>query len=123
MISGIGIDLIETSRIKKSVQDKHFREKVFSKAEIDYCEKMKNKEQHYAARFAAKEALLKAMGTGLFKLLSLNEIEIGHDKEGKPLFRFLGNSAKKIKTKKIKCIHLSISHLKSMACAMVVIES
>jgi holo-[acyl-carrier protein] synthase len=65
MIEGLGIDIIEVKRVQKRIEaEKGFREYVFSSAEIAYCEKKTNKYEHYAARFAAKEAFLKALGTG-----------------------------------------------------------
>lgn len=123
MVSGIGIDIIETIRVaEKIVKDSGFREYVFAAAEISYCESKANKAEHYAARFAAKEALLKALGTGFPGGLTLNEIEIKSDDTGKPEFHFTGESANVIRQQEIRNIQLSMSHLKEIACAMVVIE-
>lgn len=123
MILGVGIDIIETERVaEKIAKENGFREYVFSKAEINYCESKVNKAEHYAVRFAAKEALLKAMGTGISADFTLKEIEISHDKLGKPSFSFSGKTEMIIKTKGISKIHVSLSHQKSMACASVVIE-
>jgi len=123
MVSGIGIDLIETGRVAdKIAKDTGFKEYVFSENEISYCESKTNKFEHYAARFAAKEALLKALGTGYPGGLLLNEISILSDDSGKPGFDFLGNSAVAMKSFGLGQIHLTLSHLKDIACAMVVIE-
>ena len=123
MISGIGIDMIETLRVaEKIAKDEGFREYVFSVSEIEYCESKANKAEHFAARFAAKEALLKALGTGFPGGLTLNEIEVRSDDSGKPEFHFSGASENKIKEYGIGNIHLSLSHLKDISCAMVVIE-
>lgn len=123
MVSGIGIDLIETDRVaNKITKDSGFKEYVFSESEVAYCESKTNKFEHYAARFAAKEALLKALGTGFPGGLMLNEISILSDDSGKPRFDFLGISAVAIKSFGLGQIHLTISHLKDIACAMVVIE-
>lgn len=123
MVSGIGIDLIETTRVaEKIAKDEGFREYVFSESEIAYCESKTNKAEHYAARFAAKEALLKALGTGFPGGLALNEIEVRSDDSGKPEFDFSGNSGIAIRSYGIGQIYLSLSHLKDIACAMVVIE-
>lgn len=123
MVAGIGIDLIETGRVAdKIAKDEGFREYVFSESEISYCESKTNKAEHYAARFAAKEALLKALGTGFPGGLTLNEIEVKSDDSGKPEFEFAGNSGIAIRSFSIGQIHLSLSHLKDIACAMVVIE-
>jgi len=123
MVAGIGVDLIETTRVAEKInKDTGFREYVFSENEISYCESKANKYEHYAARFAAKEALLKALGTGFPGGLTLNEIDVTGDDAGKPLFNFLGNSAKALEAFGITQIHLSLSHLKEIACAMVVTE-
>ncbi len=123
MIVGVGIDIIETERVaEKIAKENGFREHVFSASEITYCENNKNKAEHYAARFAAKEALLKALGIGLSENYLLNEIEVRHDKLGKPDFFFTGATKKYIKAKEISKIHLSLSHQKSIACATVIIE-
>lgn len=123
MIIGIGIDMIETERVAKKISgDIGFREYVFSSSEIEYCEARTNKAEHYAARFAAKEALLKAFGTGLLGGLNLNEIIITGDESGKPSLQFTGETAEKISLKGELIYHVTMSHLKSIACAMVVIE-
>ena len=123
MVSGIGIDLIETMRVSEKIaKDSGFREYVFAEAEIAYCESKANSAEHYAARFAAKEALLKALGTGFPGGLTLNEIEVRSDEAGKPEIVFSGNSEKVIREFGIGTIHLSLSHLKDIACAMVIIE-
>ena len=123
MISGIGIDMIETGRLAKKIAGKNgFRGKVFSESEIKYCEKQKNKTENYAARFAAKEALLKALGESIFGKLVLSEMEIANDASGKPHFIFKGTTARQILKRKISAIHVSLSHLKTIACAMVIIE-
>jgi holo-[acyl-carrier protein] synthase len=123
MVKGIGIDIIETLRVaEKIAKDAGFREYVFSENEIAYCESKTNQFEHYAARFAAKEALLKALGTGFPGGLVLNEIDVTSDDAGKPEFNFLGSSAAAIKSFGTGQIHLTLSHLKDIACAMVVIE-
>jgi holo-[acyl-carrier protein] synthase len=123
MIFGTGVDLIETDRIAEKIsKDEGFREYVFSQKEISYCESKVNKYEHYAARFAAKESLLKALGTGLPGGLVLNEISVVQDDLGKPFFQFDGESEKFMEAKNLGRIHLSVTHLKTIACATVVIE-
>jgi len=123
MILGIGTDMIETERVKLKIsKNRGFKEHVFSKNEIGYCEKMTNTYQNYAARFAAKEALLKAFGTGLSSDLLLHEIEILNDEKGKPFFNFIGETKNIIYKKGLTKIHVSISHLKDIASAFVIIE-
>ena len=123
MIFGIGTDLIEVERVAEKMEKRAgFKELVFSPDEIIYCETKTFKYEHYAARFAAKEAFLKAIGTGWRKGTAFNEIEIYHDEEGKPEFRFHGITAKTVTDLKLGKVFVSLSHLKTMACAMVIIE-
>jgi holo-[acyl-carrier protein] synthase len=124
MIYGIGTDIIETGRIQeRTSRESGFKEYVFHPNEIRYCESMGKPAEHFAARFAAKEALLKALGTGLSGGLILNEIEIVNHDNGKPSFRFHGVTSEKINSLGKTGIHLSLSHLPTIACAMVVIET
>ena len=122
MIIGVGTDLLEVSRVKKTLNKQvSFRESVFTSHEIDYCEGKKYKDRHYAARFAAKEAFMKALGIGWRYGISFTEIEIENNDLGKPEL-FLKGKAKKMADKLgVKEIHVSISHLKDLACAYVVI--
>jgi holo-[acyl-carrier protein] synthase len=123
MIVGIGTDLIEVERVADKMEKKQgFKELVFSAGEIIYCEARTYKYEHYAARFAAKEAFLKAIGTGWRNGTAFNEIEIYNDEVGKPEIRFHGLTAKTIADLKLGKIFVSLSHLKTMACAMVIIE-
>jgi holo-[acyl-carrier protein] synthase len=124
MIYGIGIDQIEVERIAEKIGKKAgFRELVFSEAEIAYCETKKNKYEHYAARFAAKEAFFKAIGTGWRNGTAFNEIEITNNESGKPGIYFLGKTAASIAALKPGKISVSLSHLKTIASAIVIIEN
>ena len=122
MIIGIGTDIVEVARIAKSIEKTSFKEKIFSKIEIIYCETKKNKAESFAARFAAKEAFFKALGTGWRGGMAFNEVEIKNDELGKPTLNVLGKTAKIIAKNKIKTIHVSLSHTKETAMAMVVLE-
>jgi len=123
MIAGIGADLIEVERIGfKMGKETGFRELVFSKNEIDYCESKANPFEHYAARFAAKEAFFKALGTGWIEGAAFNEIEVKNDEKGKPELYFLGETQKTIADFGIHRIFVSLSHLNSIATAIVIIE-
>ena len=123
MIAGLGIDMIEVERIAAKIgKESGFRELVFSKKEIDYCETKKNKFQHYAARFAAKEAFFKAIGTGWLEGTSFNELEITNTGTGKPEMVLLGSTIKTIGMLGIVKISVSLSHIKKMASAVVIIE-
>src|ERR1039458_3542940 len=93
MIYGIGTDIIEVSRIEKVMgREIGFRDKIYTPGEIEYCETKKNKYQHYAARFSAKEAFLKAIGTGWRFGLRFADIDVYHDEYGKPLIRLSGKA-------------------------------
>jgi len=123
MITGLGIDLIEVERVAVKIsKEAGFRELVFSTKEIAYCEKKTNKFEHYAARFAAKEAFFKAIGTGWRKDTAFNEIEITNNTDGKPEIFFLGKTAATIAEMTLGKIFVSLSHVKTMAIAMVIIE-
>lgn len=122
MIIGIGTDIAEVSRIAKSIENISFKEKVFSKNEISYCETKTNKAENYAARFAAKEAFFKSLGTGWRGGMAFNEVEVINDDLGKPNLSIIGKTAEYIKEKNIKIIHVSLSHIKDVAMATVVLE-
>lgn len=122
MIIGIGTDIAEVLRIAKSLEKKGFQEKVFSRNEIIYCETKTNKAENYAVRFAAKEALFKALGTGWRGGLAFNEVEVENDELGKPSIQLIGETAKIIEKRNIKSIHVSLSHTKEIAIATVLLE-
>ncbi len=123
MIFGIGTDLIEVERVAEKMEKKiGFKELVFSPKEISYCEPMANKYEHYAARFAAKESFFKALGTGWKNGTAFNEIEIINNDQGKPEMFFIGKTALTISEMNIGRIVVSLSHVKTMATAVVLIE-
>lgn len=122
MILGIGTDITEVARIAKSIENNSFKIKVFSVTEIAYCESKVNKAENYAARFAAKEAFVKALGTGLRGKMAINEIEVVNDQLGKPSIHLLGKTAENLLDRNIQAIHISLSHVKDMAMATVVLE-
>lgn len=124
MITGIGLDVIEVERVAEKIQkEQGFRELVFAKEEIDYCEPKTHKYEHYAARFAAKEALFKALGTGWANGTAYQEILILGDDAGKPEIKFIGQTAKTLADIDLAKVKISISHLKNIAAAVVVIEN
>ena len=85
MILGNGVDIVDNLRIKKAIKNQRFINRIFSKDEIKNSKKMNNKIQFYAKRFAAKEAFLKAIGTGISKGLILRDISVKNNKDGKPM--------------------------------------
>ena len=118
----IGTDIIEINRIKESIESlgENFKNKIYTKKEIEYCESRKNaKYQHYAGRFAAKEAIFKAVSEILDDKyeISWKDAEILNDKNGKPKVTFI---SKKLE-EKIESIDISISHCKEYAVCNVVV--
>lgn len=123
MIKGIGTDIIEVERVKKAVLDDNgFIERLFSNDEIDYCNSKSKREIHFAARFAAKEAFFKALGTGWRDGMKWEEISVKNDKLGKPEVELQGKTLDIFRKKNMEKINLSISHTKLYAVAFVVIE-
>jgi holo-[acyl-carrier protein] synthase len=123
MIAGVGIDMIEVERVAAKIsKESGFRELVFTKKEVDYCETKANKFEHYAARFAAKEAFFKAIGTGWINGTAYNEIEVMNQENGKPEISLLGETAKLVAGMALGKMLVSMSHLKSIASAIVIIE-
>ena len=123
MVSGLGIDMIEVERISFNInKDAGFKELVFSSGEIIYCESMPNKFQHYAARFAAKEAFFKALGTGWADGTAFNEVEIINDVLGKPEIVITGKTKETLSAYGAFKISVSLSHLATIASAVVIIE-
>ena len=109
-IVGIGVDIVDNKRIQKLIKNKKFISRVFSKKEISQSKKMKNKTNYFAKRFAAKESLSKAIGTGFRKGLNFNDISIRNDKYGKPHYELNNNVKKLIYSKfNVKKIKISLS--------------
>ncbi len=127
MIVGIGTDVVEVARIEQKVLKREgFSRMVFSDNERAYCEERKNRFESYAARFAAKEAFLKALGTGLFINHELNEIEVENEASGKPRIKLsplLHEKVREVLLLQNFNIHLSLSHTSQIATAFVIIES
>lgn len=122
MINGVGVDIVNVERIATSInKEKGFRELVFSVKEINYCESKAKKFEHYAARFAAKEAFFKAIGTGWAEGTSFNEVEIYNDGSGKPYIRLLGKTAITLEQFNMSNVHVSLSHTTGMAMAAVIV--
>lgn len=123
MIYGIGTDIIEVSRIHAVMEkDIGFRDKIFTSGEITYCETKRHKYENYAARFSAKEAFMKAIGTGWRFGIRFADIEVYHDEFGKPLIRLSGKAEELGKIEGISKIHVSLSHVKEIATAVVIVE-
>lgn len=124
LIIGCGIDLVKIERIEKIIKKwgDNFIFRIFNSLEREYCEKKKgNKYQSYAGKFAAKEALLKALGLGL-REVNWKEIEIKNDELGQPIIGTSGKLKKIASTKGVSKYFISISHTKEYAVAQVILE-
>jgi holo-[acyl-carrier protein] synthase len=124
MICGVGIDLVENSRLEKIIEKwgQKFLTRIFSDQEIQYCGKHIKSSTHYGARFAAKESFLKAMGIGMGMGINLRDIEVVNDDNGKPALALCGEAKAQIERRKITNIHLSLTHTKNYATALVILE-
>ena len=124
-IIGIGVDIVSNERIKKSIKNKQFISRIFSEKEIRHSTKVNNKINYFSKRFAAKESLSKAIGTGFRKGLNFKDITIVNNKLGKPGYEIRSNVKKliylKFKTRKIK-ISLSLADEKNYSIAFSVIH-
>lgn len=124
MIVGTGIDLAEVPRIAASIErfGERFLRRVFTEGEIRYCESKANKAERYAARFAAKEAGMKAIGTGWFGGVSWTQVEVQRERGGRPTIAFHGKAAEVARKLGVKRIALSLTHTKEHAVAQVILE-
>ena len=122
---GIGVDIIDNSRIKLLLKNENFIKRTFSKKEIFFSKKIKNKANFFSKRFAAKEAFVKALGTGFRNNLNFKDIEIFNDRLGKPYYlinykiKQLLKSKKKVKNFEL---FLSISDEKDYSVAFTIIQ-
>ena len=125
-ILGIGVDIIDNRRIKKSIKSNKFKSRIYSFKELKLSKKNKNKVAFFSKRFAAKEAFSKALGTGFSSNLNFKDIEITNDKKGMPKYvenkKILKILQKKYKIKKFNSF-LSISDEKNYSTAFVIIQS
>lgn len=122
MILGMGVDIIEIYRMKDSVKKwgKSFLTKIFTPREIKYSTARRFSYQHFAARFAAKEAVVKAFGEPNKHPIRWTDIEVLNDKEGKPVIEFHNDALKLKKKKKVGDVVVSMSHSENYAIANVI---
>ena len=122
MIVGIGCDIIEIERIARAIKRESFIQRVFTAKEAAYCQSRgQQAAASFAARFAAKEAVMKALGTGL-REGSLQEIAVANDALGKPLVQLSGHFAALSRQLGVKNIQISLSHSRDFAVAYVIME-
>jgi holo-[acyl-carrier protein] synthase len=123
-ILGTGIDIVECLRIARMIEQhgELFITRVYTDGEIEYCRERKAAMQHYAGRWAAKEAVLKAIGTGWRRGISWRDIEVLNDRQGAPIVALHGGALEVCETAGIRQMHLSISHCRSHAVAYAIAE-
>jgi len=123
MVFGIGTDIVEVDRIRRFIEKgESFKRRVFTQEEITYCEQHRDPAPFFAARFSAKEAFVKALGTGFTGGIGFNQIGVYHVELGKPEISLTGQAEIVTRENGISRIHLSISHIKDWANAIVVLE-
>ena len=125
IIYGSGVDIVSNSRIKKSIKNLQFLNRIYSNSEIKDSKKFKNKTNYFAKRFAAKEAFVKSIGTGFRDNINFNDIEIYNNKKGSPKIK-ISQKIQDILKKKFKLknydIHLSLSDEKNHSIAFVILN-
>jgi holo-[acyl-carrier protein] synthase len=124
-IQGLGTDIVEVARIERLLRDKgdEFKARVFTPHEIEYCNARPKPAPHFAARFAAKEAFMKAIGTGWAKGVGFTDIGVRNNPDGKPELEIAGEARRIIDGKGPSFLWLSMSHTNEYATATVIIES
>jgi holo-[acyl-carrier protein] synthase len=124
VIIGLGVDIAEVPRIKATIERRGelFLRRVFTPSEIEYCERFKNKFERYAGRFAAKEAAMKALGTGWRRGIRWVDLEVVREHSGRPTLALAGEAAKIAGRLGVKHISLSITHTEAQALAQVIFE-
>ena len=125
MIVGSGVDLAEVARIRRSIEryGERFLARVYTPGERAYVEQKKNRFERYAARFAAKEAAMKAIGTGWKHGVTWQDFEVANLPSGQPTLRLSGNAAEFARRLDAKRVTLSLSHTETLAIAQVILES
>lgn len=124
MIVGLGVDLAPVADIERlyTRHEARFLDRVFTRAEQDYCLGRRNKFQHLAARFAAKEAASKALGTGIGRTVQWTDIEVLHDERRRPILHLHRGAARLADKLGAKSFWVSLSHTADHAVATVVLE-
>ena len=124
MIVGTGIDITEVSRIAAAIAryGDRFLNRVYTPREIEYCRSKRNANERFAARFAAKEAAMKAIGTGLRHGVTWHDVEVGREPGGRPTILFTGKAAEFAAQLGMKRVALSLTHTEETAMAQVILE-
>jgi len=124
MVLGLGTDLIEVQRMQASIDrfGERFLDRVFTEGEIAYCLRKKQSGESFAARFAAKEAGAKALGTGISRGVSWKEIEVTREMGQRPILHFSGRAAELARAMGVRGVQLSLTHSRELAMAVVIVE-
>ena len=124
LIVGLGVDVAEVERVREAIErhGETFLRRVFTAKEREYCERFKNKFERYAGRFAAKEAAMKALGTGWSRGVRWVDVEVAREKGGRPTIKLSGEAEQIAKRLGVKAIALSITHTAEQALAQVIFE-
>jgi holo-[acyl-carrier protein] synthase len=124
MILGTGIDLLEVDRVRRELRrgGERFKRTAFTGGEIAYCDGKRYPARHFAARFAAKEAVLKALGMGGLDLSVFRQVEIRRDAAGRPGVRLTGRVGRYARERGVRSVALSLTHTRTMAAAAIVVE-
>lgn len=124
-VLGVGVDMVEVARIERSLDrfGDRFLKRVFTDGEIAYCQSMKFPARHLAARFAAKEAVSKAFGTGIGKAMGWRDIDVHKKESGEPFVVLLGVAQSLGKERCVRTVWISLSHTNQHAVAMIALES
>ena len=125
MITGIGIDVVQNERIRESIQrfGDRFLHRIYTEGEIEYCRKCAQPEIHYAARFAAKEAAFKALGTGWAAGVKWKDVEVERLASGQPKLHLYGEALARATSMGATRFHVSLTHDRLVSCAVVILES
>jgi holo-[acyl-carrier protein] synthase len=125
LIVGLGTDIAEVGRVRAAIErhGETFLRRVYTANEREYCEQFKNKYERYAGRFAAKEAVMKALGTGWSRGVRWVDVEVVREKGGRPTIKLAGEAASVAGRLNVKNIAVSITHTAEQAFAQVIFES
>lgn len=123
-VVGVGVDIVETARIDRSLErfGERFLHRVFTAGEIEYCQSMKFSARHFAARFAAKEAVSKAFGTGIGKSMGWRDVDVHRRESGEPFVVLEGGAKNMAAERGIATVWISLSHTDQHAVAAAVLE-
>jgi len=124
MIYGIGVDIIDIPRFEAVMQrwGERFRNRIFTEAEIRLCERKRRPGPYFAVRFAAKEAFVKALGTGMTHGIAWRDIEVLRENSGRPILKVGGTAAVLCAERRIKMMAVSLSHEAAFGVAQVILE-